>query len=192
MGTDQRAFMEVLGGLLNHHIHGIVTGNDAHQTPAAVQHRQGQQIVLADQSGHFFLGGGSADTEHRAHHQLLYRQFGCGKNQLAQGQRAEQVALLVEHVGLVDGFGISGFAAQHVDGLARAQAAADAGVMAAHQRPCGTGRVATGLQQVVAASLGLFARQGQAAQVCFVDSGHIDLQAATQLPGVRPERLSVS
>ncbi|MNN22390.1 hypothetical protein D3C81_1357470 [compost metagenome] len=158
MVGDGCALVEVLGGLIDHHIQCIVARHQAHQSPNLVQHRHGQQVVLADQAGHFFLAGRGANADDLVHHDLLDRRLGGGQDQLAQGQRTAQVALLVEYIRLIDGFGIGSLAAQHVDGLACAEAGIQARVFAGHQVTGRAFAVALRVKQVVTTGLGSLAQ----------------------------------
>ncbi|MCY1434209.1 hypothetical protein D9M71_502630 [compost metagenome] len=173
--------MKVFGGFVHHYIQSRVTGHDTHKLPAWVEHRQGQQVVLADQPGHLLLRSIGVHAQHRLNHQPFDRAVRGSQDQLAQRERAEQVALFVEDVGLVDGFGIGRFAAQHVDGLGSREPADNAGVFAAHQRPGAALRVETGLQQAVPTRLSLLARLRQ--RVYIVNAVHIFLQAPSREPG---------
>ncbi|MNP38802.1 hypothetical protein D3C76_1323390 [compost metagenome] len=82
--------------------------------------------MLADLARDLFLAGTGTDADDIAHHDALDGLVRRRQDQLAQGQRPQQVALPVEHVGLVDGFGIRRFPAQHVDGLAGGKAGVEA------------------------------------------------------------------
>ena len=71
--------------------------------------------------GRGLLIGLGANADRVAHHQVPHRRLRPGQDEIAQRQDAEQVLLRVDHVGVVEGFGILRDAAQGRDRLIRPQ-----------------------------------------------------------------------
>ncbi|MNV88460.1 hypothetical protein D3C71_1826730 [compost metagenome] len=88
---------------------------------------------------------------------------------------------------MIDGFGVGGLAAQHVDRLTGRQADFEAGILAGHQQARSTLVVAIRVQQVVATGLGSLT-QGEG---CNGGVGNV-MQKILQAPCQAPTDLSLA
>ena len=95
--------LEVLLRLLLDDVDGVVVGDDADQPPAEVDHRQRDQVVVADDARGLFLVGVREHRHQVGLHDLADRRVLVGEDQIAQRHEADQLAGPVEHVAVVDG-----------------------------------------------------------------------------------------
>jgi hypothetical protein len=90
--------LDVLGGLLPDDVDDVVDRDHPQQAMAAVDHRDGHQVVLGDEPGDLLLVG----FRGHAHRLLLAqepdRSRRVGRDQPPPGQAAHQMVVVVDHV----------------------------------------------------------------------------------------------
>ena len=105
--------LHVFADLLEEDVGGVVGGDDAEQPVLVVHDRQGEVVVLVEQSGGLFLVGVSADADDVGVHELRDRLPARREHQVAQRQHPEQsLGGRVGDVDVVDRLGLFGHAAE--------------------------------------------------------------------------------
>ncbi len=94
--------VDVLGRLVAQNVDDVVDGDDAHQPVSIVHDRHRQQVVLLDHLGHLLLVDVGAHADDVADHDILERLARRDHEQLAQGEDADQVAVVVGDVDVED------------------------------------------------------------------------------------------
>ncbi len=96
--------LDVLGGLLLHHVHDVVGRDDALHPALGVDDGDGQEALLDEQMRHRFLVGLVRDGDEVGVHDVAHEPLGRRGEQLAERDHAQQPHVGREHVRVVDHF----------------------------------------------------------------------------------------
>jgi hypothetical protein len=113
---DGAQLLDGLGLLLLHDVDDVVHRHDAQHLAGGVHHRQGQQAVALEDAGHVLLVHLGRHRDGVGVHHRGDGLAGPRQHQVAQRHRAQQRAVGIDRVGLVDGLLLGGRAADLVDG----------------------------------------------------------------------------
>ena len=116
-GEDGGHLLDVLRDLLLQNVHGVVHGDDAHETGLRVHHRQRQEVILAEGAGGGLLVVQGLDTDEVALHDVADDVVFLRQQQRPDGQHADQVALLIDDIADVDGLLVRTGAADALEGV---------------------------------------------------------------------------
>ena len=115
--TPPSALMSSSASSLDH-VDDVVEGDDADQPVVGVDHRRRHQVVALEQPRHLLLVVVGAHAAALRVHQLGDRHRALGAQQTVERHGAEEAAVLVDHIELVEAFRQVDGLAHVVDGLA--------------------------------------------------------------------------
>ena len=127
--TRGRRFFQAVGMTVSMR---VVDGDDAHQAAVVVDDRDGEQVVVGDDLGHLVLVGEDADRDRLVDHHVADRRVRLGDDEVAQREHADEAAVVVGHVDVVDRLGVGLELAQPVDRLGGVRCSASGDVLGGH------------------------------------------------------------
>ena len=145
--------LEVLGGLFDQNVGGVVNRYDTDQHSLAVHHRHGDKAVPVQFIGHFLFVVGDLHADDVVVHQLFHGLVRTGQQQVPGADHAQQLVAL-GHIQGIDRFGVFPLPPDHVQRLGHGHILAQPDILRRHDAAGGIGRV---VQQPVQAVPGLFA-----------------------------------
>ena len=151
---DAAELEHVLGLLLAEDVHGIVVGDDPDEPAGGVDDRQGEQVVLVDLTGDGLLVLVHPGEDHVALHDVFDRGRAAREDQVLQRDEADQLAIVVHDVAVVDRLAIGGLVAEPLEGLADRDVRRQGDVVGGHEGAGGPRLVARQPADVVAFGLG--------------------------------------
>ena len=116
-GEDGGHLLDVLRDLFLQNVHGVVHGDDAHQTILRVHHRQRQEVVLAEGTGGGLLVVQGLHADEVALHDVADDVVLLRQQQRPDGQHADQVALFIDDITDVDGLLVRSGTADALEGV---------------------------------------------------------------------------
>ena len=113
---SSRELEDVLCGFVTDDIDDVVHRHDADELVRSIDDRDGEQVVARDNLGHLLLIRLGSHADRLGDHQIAQLFVGWLNDQLSQGQHADQVAAVVDHVDVKAGLVVA-VPLQPLDGL---------------------------------------------------------------------------
>ncbi len=130
--ADAAHAVHVLGRLLHHHVDDIVMGDDADHAALVVHHRNGQEVIAGQLLGHEFGIVRNLDGHHLGFHEVLDQGMARRQDQIAQGDDAQQLAIVVQNKDVINGLAFGGLEAEAFQGVCRLDGGRQPGVIRGH------------------------------------------------------------
>ena len=125
---DGHEFFHILGVFLGDDVYGVIVGDDAYQCFAAVEHRQGEQVVLLDFAGRVLLVVFHVGVNDLPMHEVADPVIAPGHDEVLEGHKPEQFAVFVHHVGVIDRLLVRCDFTETIDSLGSGQLRREGGV----------------------------------------------------------------
>ena len=154
VARDAAEGQDVFGLLLAEDVHGVVVGDDADQHVGGVDHGDGDQVVLVDLAGDRFLVFVDPGEDHVALHDVFDHGRPARQDQPLERDEADQPALVVDDVAVIDRFAVGGLVAEQLEGLADGDVRRQRDVVGRHGRAGGARLVAGQAADILALGLG--------------------------------------
>ncbi|GIW19984.1 MAG: hypothetical protein KatS3mg065_0280 [Chloroflexota bacterium] len=149
LGPSEELRQPLLPGRRQDRVDGVVDGHDPDEPPLVVDDRHGEEVVAGDDRRHVVLVVEDPDRDRIADHDLADRGVGLGDDEVAEGEDADEVPLVVGDVDVVDRLGVRLELPESVDGLSRGQVVGDGDELGRHDPAGGVLRVAEELPDLV-------------------------------------------